>query len=44
MDDKEILRNALIEGNLSVIQDYLHEDIDYVFSVKFEVIFLFIYF
>lgn len=27
-----------MEGDLDVVQDYLHDDKDYVFSIKFEVI------
>lgn len=40
LKEKEKLRNALVEGNLLILQDFLHEDTDYVFTVKFEVIFI----
>mmetsp|Transcript_18336 Transcript_18336/g.19103 ORF Transcript_18336/g.19103 Transcript_18336/m.19103 type:complete len:311 (+) Transcript_18336:33-965(+) len=36
LKEKEKLRNALVEGNLLILQDFLHEDTDYVFTVKFE--------
>jgi ketosteroid isomerase-like protein len=36
--EKETLRKALVEGDLNTLQDLLHEDVEYVFQEKFEVI------
>jgi ketosteroid isomerase-like protein len=36
--EKEALRTALAEGDLSSLQDLLHADVEYVFSERFEVL------
>lgn len=43
-NSKEILRTALIEGSLTILQDYLYEDNENVLQITFEVkIFFFIF-